>query len=325
MKTACYLGAAWAALASLPLACRPDPGRLPTGPADAWHFGDREAAGQSAALAAPAPAAARNAERGLVTAALLRGELAPDQAADRFRELNAEAPAALARLRRRFPAATDEELAHYQLVRGTLALAAHDRTPASAEAAARLLAAYRERFPAGPDPRHDWSSRRVTPACPPPYAPSGANSAIGNAVGRNRWCLCGSGARRAAMASVTPRPRRTSAWSAGRCRATQSAAAVPAVLHQPVGVGQPRGEVVGRGPDGGDERGLGVEVGHGFPFPPLYPVGGRFGDVREGFLGQSFFTRVRVKVITPAVWSKPAGRSPPSMWNETVRVSPSTR
>ncbi len=116
----------------------------PADPLPAAEEADREGKVLDAATAA---ARGRIADRQAVARALVCGGVTLDEAAARFRRLNADAPHLFAAARIDFPAATDEELTYWQVVR--YARAEGRNEPGGL---ARLVAEYRDRFPSGPDP-----------------------------------------------------------------------------------------------------------------------------------------------------------------------------
>ena len=97
---------------------------------------------------------AREAERRRVATRLVRGELDLDQAAGQFAALGAAGPDRVGLMRRRYPAAAEDELAYWLVLWFTRGVT---EEPADQVAAAqvRIFAAFRERFPNGPDPAAD--------------------------------------------------------------------------------------------------------------------------------------------------------------------------
>ncbi len=86
--------------------------------------------------------------------ALLRGDLTLDEAAGRFRALNAVGPPTLGAMRLHFPGASDEELNYRQVLTHAREFARRD--PSLAARLARLEGELRGRFPArAADPNHN--------------------------------------------------------------------------------------------------------------------------------------------------------------------------
>ena len=91
-------------------------------------------------------AVGRNAEKAALVGALVRGERALGEVADRFRALNAASPAAYGDRPEKHPAASEEELTYRQVVGFVRALAGAE--PAAANAVPALEAEIARRFPA---------------------------------------------------------------------------------------------------------------------------------------------------------------------------------
>jgi hypothetical protein len=147
-------GAAVAAAAALVVVCAPD--RPPAGRGGDEPDGGGELADavrEARDLDARLPAAiGRWTGKRAAAAALVRGDLTLDQAAERFRAVNAASPEAAGYLRALHPTATAEEATCWQVLRYTQTVVDPPDGAMTSPPLARLLAEYRRRFPAGPDP-----------------------------------------------------------------------------------------------------------------------------------------------------------------------------
>lgn len=103
---------------------------------------------------------AREAEKGRIATLLVRGEVDLEQAVTRFEALGDGGPERFELLRRRYPKATAEELNYWLVLWSTRGVT---EVPADqvAAAQARIFAAFRQRFPQGPDPAADPYLRPV--------------------------------------------------------------------------------------------------------------------------------------------------------------------
>jgi hypothetical protein len=109
-------------------------------------------------------------EKQEIARALLRGDVTFHRAADRFRELSSDDPAALDQLRIRFPGASDAELWHRQVI-GYVQGFAHDDSARVAALVPKLEAEVARRFPRPPDAgiRPQSESTEIVRIHPPHY------------------------------------------------------------------------------------------------------------------------------------------------------------